>query len=69
MVEHLLQDLVHEGELLVLQLGVDHLRDEEREDASGEHVHRQAVALVRHHHLVDLWKGGSRKTLYYCAFP
>ena len=46
-VKHLLQHLLHVDEVVVLQLGVDHLRDEEGQDLGGDHVDGKAVALVR----------------------
>ena len=46
-VEHLLEDLVDDDEVLVLQLRVHHLRHQQRKHLGGDQVHGEAEASVR----------------------
>ena len=46
-VEHLLEDLVDDDEVLVLQLRVHHLRHQQRQHLGRDQVHGEAEASVR----------------------
>jgi len=43
-----------------LKLCVHQLRDEKRQHSRGQHIHRQPVAFVAHHHLIYFYKKSNK---------